>query len=265
MNVPVGRERSIDVAGYRGRYFETGSGPRLVLLASMLVLARTYRDTARLLGRWFRTTVVEMPGTGRADPLPRPWDRDEYAKWVAGFLDALAIDRATMVGHSCSGAVALALAERHPARVERLVLADTVGAGGAHSLLRVLAGRGLDGVLEWRLTGRGWPHVAQNILTHPRNFAYQTWLAAKTDLSRRAALVRAPTLIAWGALDYTFPPRCATALRQQMPKSTLYVSADGSHDWIVDRPMEFADAVHEFAFGPTTKDSCDIVLADYLQ
>jgi len=248
VNVIIGRERSIDVAGFRGRYFEAGSGPRLVLLASMLVLARTYRDTARQLGQWFRTTVVEMPGSGRAARLPRPWSVEEYVRWVVAFLDALAIDRATIVGHSCSGAVALVLAAEHPARAERLVVADTAGAGGPHSLLRVLSDRGLDGVLEWQLTGRGWPHVAQNILTHTRNFAYQTWLAAKSDLSRRAALVRAPTLIAWGALDHTFPPRCATALKRQMPRPTLYLSRGGSHDWIVDRPTEFAAAVREFAY-----------------
>jgi pimeloyl-ACP methyl ester carboxylesterase len=133
--------------------------------------------------------------------------------------------------------------------VERLVLADAAGAGGPHSLLRVLLGRGVDGVLEWQLTGRGWSHAAQNLLTHPRNFAYQTWLAAKTDLSRRAALVRAPTLIGWGALDHTFPPRAAMVLLRQMPRATLYVSKNGSHDWIVDRPTEFVAAVREFALG----------------
>jgi pimeloyl-ACP methyl ester carboxylesterase len=248
MGVP---ERPIDVHGYRGQFVALGAGPPLVLLASQLVLARTYRDTAKRLGRSFRVVVLEMPGSGRAARLPVPWGASEYVHWLVGCLDALRIGPATVIGHSCSGAVALALAVHHPDRVGRLVLADTIGAGGPHSLLRVLAARGLDCIVELNLTARAWPHVAQNLLTHPRNFAYQTWLAARTDLGRTAAQVRVPTLIGWGARAHTYPPRCAAALHVHVPHARLYVSAEGCHDWIVDRPEEFSTVVERFVCEPT--------------
>jgi pimeloyl-ACP methyl ester carboxylesterase len=240
-------ERTVVVDGIAGRYAAVGAGPPVVILATMLALARTYRDTARLLGRAYRVVTLELPGTGRSAHRPATWDTEDYARWTAGAFAALGIGRAeAVIGHSCSGAVVVALAALHPDRVARLVLADPVGAGGRHSLTRILIGRAIDAVIELRLTARGWPQVAQNIVQHPRNFAYQTWLAAKGDVSGYAECVRAPVLIGWGAHDWTLPASCRTALARMLPNARCYVCAAGSHDWIVARPAEFAAVTRRF-------------------
>src|SRR4051794_3119630 len=163
-------EGLIRVGGHAGWLTAAGAGPPVVLLASTLVLARSYQPVAEKLRRSFRVHTVEMPGSGRGSRLAAPWDVEAYAGWVAGLFDALGLERATVIGHSNSGGVALALAALHPGRVGRLVLADTVGADLAHSLPRVVLSRVLDGVLELWLTVGAWHHVAYNVVAHTGNF-----------------------------------------------------------------------------------------------
>ena len=110
----------------------------------------------------------------------------------------------------------------------------------------VLIGRAIDACLEPRLTVFGWHHVIGNSLVHFKDFFGQVWKSIHEDLRANANHVRAPTLIAWGARDHTFPLRCAEALREAMPNASVYVSQRGSHDWLIDRAPEFAAALRAF-------------------
>jgi pimeloyl-ACP methyl ester carboxylesterase len=234
------------VGGYRGCFTTEGDGPPLVILATPLALGRTYAPTAACLAAAFRVVTVEMPGSGGGSRLRTPWDMEAYADWVAGCFDALSIEEPTVIGHSFSGGVALVMGAVHAEKVGRLVLASTVGADCPRSVPRMVLGRGVDAILEAGLTLWGWHHVAFNLLAHTRNSLGLVSRAAAADLSGYARQVHAPTLLAWGAHDFTTPPRCAAALQAVLPDARLYVSERGSHDWIVGRPDEFAAAVREF-------------------
>jgi pimeloyl-ACP methyl ester carboxylesterase len=229
-----------------GWYTDVGRGPPVVILASTLVVARSYVWTIDCLAPHCRVVTVEMPGAGRATPPPRPWGFEDYGRWVAGFVRELHLGRPTVVGHSNSGGAALVAAAMHPDRVGRLVLADTVGGDVSPSLPRVIAGRALDAVLVPRLTLFGWHHVIGNALVHTKDFFGQVWKSVYDDLRPHAARVRAPTLLAWGARDHTIPIRCAHALRELIPGASLYVSPRGSHDWLIDRAPEFAGVLRAF-------------------
>ena len=243
---PKSHERAVSVDGLTGWYTDVGRGPTVVILASTLVLARSYEWTIDCLAPHCRVVTVEMPGAGRATPPPRAWGFDDYAGWVAGFVRELRLGRPTVVGHSNSGGAALVAAATHPGCVGRLVLADTVGGDASPSMARVIAGRALDACLEPRLTLFGWHHVIGNALVHTKDFFGQVWKSVYRDLRPYAARVRAPTLLAWGARDHTIPIRCAHALREIIPGASLYVSARGSHDWMIDRAPEFASALRAF-------------------
>ncbi len=230
----------------RAHYLEAGDGPTLVLLASMLVRARTYAPLIERLAPHFRVLAVELPGSGRSSRLTQPWGLEEYADWSDRFLDAVTVDRAIIVGHSNSGAVALLMGARRPARVSSLVLADAIGARQSHSLLRVLLARAVDAALEMRLNARAWPDVAWNVLFHMGSFLHQVRLAERADVLDHASTVAAPTLVAWGRRDHTMPLVCSARLRALIPDSRLYVSR-GSHDHCITHADEFACAVTKFA------------------
>ncbi len=241
-------EQWIDVNGDRGRFIDIGRGPTVLLPAAMLILARTYLPTITRLGRWFRVLAVEMPGSGRGSGRGEPWTYERYANWLVGFLNTMRIDTAAVIGHSCSGPVALTLAAQHPQRVSHLVLADPTGV--PCSLLRILIGRAWGCVAEGELTARGWPHVGFNLLVHPRNFGAQVWRAAKADLCTVAGEVRVPTLLAWGSQDSTLPGHVLAELRKAIPGIQVYLSSKGEHDFLIDRPAEFSKVVRAFLNPP---------------
>ena len=244
--LPGRYERRVDVGGMTGWYTDVGAGEPVVILASTLVMAESYEWTINCLAPHCRVVTVEMPGSGRASRPPRAWGFEDYGHWVAGFVAALGLDRPTVVGHSNSGGAGILAAVMHPRSVGRLVLADTVGGDVSPSLLRVLAGRAIDACLEPRLTIFGWHHVIYNSLVYTKDFFGQVWKSVYEDLRPHAKRVTAPTLLAWGARDYTFPVRCADALHEVMPNAEKYVSPKGSHDWLIDRAPEFGEVLRDF-------------------
>lgn len=121
----VAEHRFVDVGGVRLAYMVSGpvDGPPLVLLHALGADAADWDAVAPAFARNRRVHALDLRGHGRSDRA------DAYALHlmrddVLGFLDALALDRVDLVGHSMGGIVAYLLAEDHPHRVARLVLED---------------------------------------------------------------------------------------------------------------------------------------------
>ena len=66
------------------------------------------------------------------------------------------------------------------------------------------------------------------------------------DVTADPPHVRRPTLLAWGRRDWTVPLCCGETLHRLIPDSELYISRDGSHDWLMTHPAEFAAAILAF-------------------
>jgi pimeloyl-ACP methyl ester carboxylesterase len=239
------RVQRVEVDGYTAHCHVAGEGEDLVLLASPLVRARTYRPLLWRLARDFRVTVVELPGSGRASEVPRPWTVPEYAAWTAELLPRLAA-RPWLVGHSDSGAIALLVAAWCPARVRGLVLAGSVGARRKRSVPRVVTARLFDGLLEPGLDVRAGWHFLSNVLKHPRNLFHRVRESSLVDVLGFAPWVKVPTLVAWGRHDHTMPPECAHRLLSRLRQAALYLGP-GSHDALITRPRAFARALRDFS------------------
>jgi pimeloyl-ACP methyl ester carboxylesterase len=236
----------VEVNGVRGVYEATGDGPPLVLLASPVARAKTYRTTADCLARTFRVITVELPGSGWAGAVGKGWSVGQYAEWAAGFIAALGLNRPVVIGHSHSGPIGITLAVRHANAIGRLVLVDATGTG-PHPVVRVFAAGVLDLALEIGIVLTRWHHVLGNLLLHPRNFVRQVRDALTVDVRADAARVTVPTLVAWGRRDHTLPSRHAAEYARCLPDARVYLSWRGSHDWLIARPDEFASAVSAFA------------------
>ncbi|MBL8470482.1 MAG: alpha/beta fold hydrolase [Rhodocyclaceae bacterium] len=101
--------------------FIHGSGPGVSAWAN-------WRLTLPELGRRCRVVAPDMVGFGYTErPVGARYGVDLWVAHALGVLDALEIDRTDVVGNSFGGAIALALAIRHPERVRRLVLMGSVG------------------------------------------------------------------------------------------------------------------------------------------
>lgn len=170
---PSYREATVD--GARARYLCCGSGPPLLLLASPLALARTYRRAIRTLCRSFTVVCVELPGSGGSDRLAEPWTTKRYAEWALELVRYLPLAAPVVVGHGASSSIAAELAALAPAEIGGLVLVDALGTSA-------------------QLGVRALPEVVWNGLRHRSTFAehVKNACASRAPLSVRALAV--PTL-----------------------------------------------------------------------
>jgi 3-oxoadipate enol-lactonase len=124
----MAEHRTVEVGGVRLAYQVSGppDGPPLVLLHALGESAADWDGVAPAFARHRRVYALDLRGHGRSD-WPGDYSLELMRADVLGFLDALALGRVDLIGHSMGGAVAYLLAEEHPERVERLVLED-VGA-----------------------------------------------------------------------------------------------------------------------------------------
>ena len=125
---------TIEVDGLRIAYERAGQGPPLVLLHGYVGEGpATWRPQLDGLSDEFTVIAWDAPGAGASSDPPDPFGMAGYADCLAGFIDALGLERPHVAGLSFGGALALALEGRHPAVAGSLVLASAY-AGWAGSL-----------------------------------------------------------------------------------------------------------------------------------
>jgi pimeloyl-ACP methyl ester carboxylesterase len=122
-NPPLGR--FLDVDGVRLHYLERGTGSPLVLLHGNGGMIQDFLSSGLVdeAGGSHRVIVFDRPGYGySARPRGQVWTPDAQADLLASALRQLGVERATVLGHSWAGQVAVAMADRHPDVVSGLVL-----------------------------------------------------------------------------------------------------------------------------------------------
>jgi 4,5:9,10-diseco-3-hydroxy-5,9,17-trioxoandrosta-1(10),2-diene-4-oate hydrolase len=127
--------RSVQFDGLQIHYEQAGAGPALIFVhgggPGSSGLSNFSRNMAAFADR-YRVIAIDLPGYGRSTKLhiTEPlWGF--YAKVLAGFIDALGLGKAHLVGNSLGGAASLKTALDFPDKVDRLVL---MGPGGGYSL-----------------------------------------------------------------------------------------------------------------------------------
>ena len=263
-------ERYVDIASLslRAHVIEVGRGePLLLIHGGNGVGAHWLPLMPRLSGR--RLIVPDRPGCGLTDGFL--YDgidmRVHGAAFVKGVLDALKVERASVIGNSMGGYYALCFALAHPDRVRKLVLAGgPAGSAGYRSAsaeaieARVKSSRqsgraGSGGVVanpgripddllelfDAHLTIPGGEESWRSILRSTR--------PDRTTFSLHSELegLRTPTLLIWGEQDRIDPPHpAAIAIAQHLPNARLVRLPDAGHMPWFDKPDECAKLVTEF-------------------
>jgi pimeloyl-ACP methyl ester carboxylesterase len=271
-------ERNIEVDGLPIRYVTAGTGPPLVLLHGAGDNALDWRWVMPDLATAHRVYAPNLPGSPNS---VRPFANHSpafFERFVAGFLDALVIERAAMVGNSLGGLVALRLAFSEPARVTALVLVDSAGLGRAVSpALRSLALPGYGKLaVTWSKTPPGALQRALGramlLFARPRRIPLK-WLKTQYRLGRtpgfseaQLAAVRAqvglrgqrevlldqlpslqiPTLVVWGSRDRVFPESQARNAVARLRDGSLSLIPECGHMPHIEYPDQFVVTLGEF-------------------
>src|SRR5688500_3265578 len=115
--------------GHRVRFHRAGSGPLVVLLHGIASTADTWAPVAGALARRHTVLAPDLLGHGESAKPRGDYSLGAYASGVRDLLAALGHERATFVGHSLGGGVAMQLAYQFPEHCERLVLVSSGGLG----------------------------------------------------------------------------------------------------------------------------------------
>jgi 2-hydroxymuconate-semialdehyde hydrolase len=129
MNPEIGRTVVVD--GLDTNHHDVGDGPPVLLLhgsgPGVSAWANWRLTIAALSGR-FRLLAPDLMGFGYTAPSPDgTYSRARWLAHIVGFLDAVGVERVSVIGNSFGGSMALALAIGHPARVDRIILMGSVG------------------------------------------------------------------------------------------------------------------------------------------
>ncbi|NDD28502.1 MAG: alpha/beta fold hydrolase [Proteobacteria bacterium] len=115
----------VDVNEVKLMVEERGSGAPLVCVNGLGAHLGYWFSTAERLAARHRVIIYDHRGAGRSDAPPGLYTIEQMRDDLKGLLDALGVARASLVGHSMGGSVAMSFAAAHPERVDRLVLYST--------------------------------------------------------------------------------------------------------------------------------------------
>jgi pimeloyl-ACP methyl ester carboxylesterase len=271
--------RTIELHGHPVSYRLAGSGPVLVLIHGITSSSRTWERVLPALAEHHTVLAPDLLGHGESAKPRGDYSLGAYASGVRDLMVALGHDRATVVGHSLGGGIAMQLAYQFPERVERLALVSSGGLGREVSLMlraatlpgseyvlplfcapavrdavrgvgRVLGavglrpGADLQGVLEG-FASLG-PGDARRAFLHTARSIIDVGGQRVSASDRLYLTAGMPTLIVWGENDPMIPVAHAHAAHAAMPGSRLEVFPDAGHFPFNDDPLRFAALVREF-------------------
>jgi 2-hydroxy-6-oxo-octa-2,4-dienoate hydrolase len=273
MNVRPEIGESVVAAGIRTNYLESGTGDPVVLIHGSgpgVTAHANWRLTIPDLAKRYRVLAPDMVGFGYTErPDGIDFDVQTWADQVVGFLDALSIPQASLVGNSFGGAIALRVAAQHPARVQRLVLMGSVGVPfpltnaldavwgyqpsleNMRGLLDVFAySRKLvtDELAEVRYRASiepGFQESFSAMFPAPR----QRHVDAMVTSDEQIAGLPHETLIIHGRDDRVIPLRTSGRLLQLIERSQLHVFGQCGHWTQIERSTEFNRLLDDFLAG----------------
>jgi pimeloyl-ACP methyl ester carboxylesterase len=267
------------IHGYRRSFLVAGEGPPLLLIHGVGDSSQAWRDVIPMLAENHLVIAPDLLGHGASDKPRADYSISAYANGMRDLLTVLGIDKVTLVGHSFGGGVAMQFAYQYPARVDRLVLVSSGGAGrsvspflraaslpGAHLALaglraplargavgagidvlrRLDTGLGIDAIDAMRVINALPDRTARSAFVRTLRSAVD-WRGQVVTMLDRAYLARnMPTLVVWGAKDSILPVGHARRVHAAMPGSKLEIFANAAHFPFRTDPQRFVDLLEDF-------------------
>lgn len=250
------------------RYSDFGKGEKvLVLIHGYMESLEVFDSFAGVLGKQYRVICVDLPGHGFSQWQDREVITVDYsADTVAALLIKIGVTRATVIGHSMGGYVAVAMAQRHGELLEGLVLlhsspsGDTpdkkefrlreiaaIEAGKKEMLATVNPGRGFAPMNQRRLSDRIDELSEQIMITEDAAIiATLKGLMEREDRTDFFASTPIARLMIFGKWDNYIPIEAAEAMIEKFPTAQHAWLENSGHNSFLEEPDKVVDIIREF-------------------
>lgn len=249
----------IDVGGLRTRYLLRGAGPAVLVLHGWGGSIEAVYPIVTGLAPVASVYALDLPGFGESELPPQPWGVEDYQTFLAAFMDALQIERPTIVGHSNGGRIAIRMAATERSRAARLVLVDSAGIRPRRTVryyrrvgvakLGKYAARHLGAPGE-RLRARIVGRVASTDYAAAGEMRPTLVRLVNSDLREHLSRISVPVLLVWGAEDADTPLADARLMEKLIPDAGLVVLDGAGHYSYLDQTARFARIVTHFIAPP---------------
>jgi pimeloyl-ACP methyl ester carboxylesterase len=269
----------ISIHGHQVAYRAVGEGAPVLLIHGIAGASTTWAHVLPLLAQKHAVVAPDLLGHGESAKPRGDYSLGAYASGIRDLMTALGHDRATIVGHSLGGGIAMQFAYQFPERCERLVLVASGGLGkevspilkaitlpGAEYVLPVILTKQLNGLVGrlastvGRLGIRPDPLLAEvwdswTRLTDARaQRAFVHTIRSVIDMAGQRVSARdrlylaseVPTMIVWGDRDGVIPVSHAHIGHELMPGSRLEIFDGVGHFLPVQEPRRFVALLEDF-------------------
>ncbi len=269
----------VDLHGHRAVYRTAGRGPNVVLIHGMINSSRHWEAVAGRLAGSHRVIAPDLIGHGDSATPRGDYSLGAHAASIRDLLATLGVERATIVGHSLGGGVAMQFFYQFPQLTERMVLVSSGGLGqevspllrgaalpGSAALLRLATRPRLVGAIAAggdRLRSRGnsagvyLQAVARALGPLQEDGSRRAFLETLRSVidvhgqrvsarDRLYLLGDMPTLIVWGERDRTIPIAHGREAERAIPNCRFASLPRAAHFPNLEDPGGLADALEDF-------------------
>lgn len=259
--------KTVLVRDQRIAYLDIGAGPPVILIHGFGGSMWQWEHQQHALAQHFRTLTLDLPGSGLSDKPDIDYLPDQMLDFCIGFMDALQIRKASLIGNSMGAGLAIGMTLTHPTRIDKLVLIS----GLPSHVIAKLTSRSFRQALEsrapsWLVSLGNWLFgglVTETVLkeiVHDHNLltpaviersnrnrrrpgiikpimavrnAIPSW---ETDFAPRLSSITHPTMIIWGEYDRLFPMAVGEELHHRIRGSEFVRIPDAGHMPQWERP-----------------------------
>lgn len=251
-------EKTVVVYGQNIRFIEAGQGPAVILLHGLGSVKEIWSANIGALSAKYHVYAPDQIGFGHSDKPLLDYKIVTFVDFLHAFMQSQNLSKATLVGNSLGGWIAIDFAARHPEMVDKLVLVDSAGLPwekapavdlNPSSLadMRAL----LDSIFyDKKMASEEF--VLQAFTNHVRNndgYTIQRTLAgfAQNQFEdAKLSSIHAPTLVVWGREDELIPASRGEKLRDGIPGAKFVVFEQCGHVPQLEKPADFNRALFDF-------------------
>lgn len=251
-----------DVAKYKLRFVEKGSGKPLILLHGLGGDWTRWKASLDLLAKEYRVIALDQLGFGQSDKPKIQYSERVLAKSLAAFMDQQKIPKATILGNSMGAGVAYAFAVDHPEKIEKLIIVN----GGPTRCDRLMKKDSPFVQVQTKVISRDevrqyFEDLVQNkaaLTKEVLDDLYRTRTeSASTTYSmvdsfvngdgclntEQIKKIKAKTLFIWGESDKLSSLERGKELQAELKKSKFVLVKNAAHLPHMEQPVAFAQAV----------------------